>query len=443
MKLDNTTWKDLHLLGFPGQDLFSLVDGCVTQKGREAMKSHWLSPPSDLDTLKEYQDCIRYWAESERGFPQRITNGTLVMIDQFYEAGEWISRRRSSLEIRLISGFRRLFSPGREDPQFFFISHFRDLIIGAEDFLSLPDQEHLPGLIRRELEHIRNALDHELIPAIRGLNSETGFKSLTEWSMSLRMGMKSRFEALIRSLAKLDAWISMGGACRERGWVFAEFSPLGEFTLEGLYHPLLPEPVTLDFPYWSRSHFVFLTGANMSGKTTLMRSLGVAVYLAHLGMGAPVRSMKLPFLDFMVSSMAVEDDLIRAESLFYAEVLRIKGLARQLNQGKRGLVLLDELFKGTNVGDAHACTAAIVDALADYNQHWILLSSHLFELAGEMAGDPRIRFAFMVTDILPDGDYRFRYKLKEGISQDQIGYQILVREGVLEDLRAGRDRGGC
>lgn len=443
MILDKTTLKDLHLLGAPGQDLFSRVDRCVTQKGREVLRAHWLSPPADAASLKAFQEGIRFWAESEHRFPKSITNGTLVMIDQFYQSGDWISRGRSSLEIRLISAFRRLFSPRRESPQFFYLSHFRDLVLGAEALVSESGSRPLPALIEGEFNKIREALDHPGVAALRELSPRTGLRTLSEWSRSLRTGMKSRFEQLIKAIARLDAWMSMGRATREEGWVFPQWGDGEQLVAEGLYHPLLEQPVTYGFPYWAAHRFVFLTGANMSGKTTLMRSLGVAAYLAHLGMGVPARSMTTPFLDFMMTNMAVEDDLLKGESLFFAEVQRIKGVAHQLNQGRRGMILLDELFKGTNVVDAHACTSAIVEALAGYDQHWILLSSHLFEVAREMAGDPRIRFASMVTEMLPDGGYRFSYQLRDGISRDQIGYRILVREGVLEALRPRGKPGGC
>lgn len=435
MILDAITLKDLHLLGNPGQDVFSLVDRCVTQKGRERMRQHFRVPPKRFSALQEVQESIRYLSQTYPDFPAPITNGTLVMIEQFFQSGDWLSRGKPSWELRLSHVFRKWFFPKKENPVYFYLSHFRDLVLGAEKLMELENHSPVPGLIAGILDRIKKTLDDDLFRAVRDLDPDSGLSQTSKLSYQLRRSGRNRCDALVTLIAEMDAWISMGRATKELGWVFPTLvDRAGGLHVEGLYHPLIPDPVAYDFPQMGDRRFLFLTGANMSGKTTLMRSLGLAVFLAHIGMGVPARSMRTDFLDFVTTNMAVEDDLLKGESYFFAEVQRIKGMARYLNQEKRGLILLDEMFKGTNVHDAQACTAAIVKALLGHPDHWIILSTHLFEVARELENDPRIQFAFMVTQIYPDGDYRFLYELKEGISQDQIGYQILVREGVLDRL---------
>src|SRR5690606_27086311 len=124
-----------------------------------------------------------------------------------------------------------------------------------------------------------------------------------------------------------------------------------------------------------------LTGANMSGKTTFMRSLGVSALLAHLGMGVPAQEFHISFLEGIITHMHVEDNLILGESYFFAEVRRMKQTAQKLQKPLPHLVLMDELFKGTNVHDAYKCTKAVTEGLLLHENHIMILSTHLYEVA--------------------------------------------------------------
>jgi DNA mismatch repair ATPase MutS len=145
----------------------------------------------------------------------------------------------------------------------------------------------------------------------------------------------------------------------------------------------------------------------MSGKTTFMRALGVGALLAHLGCGVPARAMRISFLHGVVTNMHVEDNLLRGESYFFAEVQRMKGTARRLVEDKPHLVLMDELFKGTNVHDAYECTRAVVEGLLKHPRHLMVLSTHLHEVAEHFSDRSDILFAYFVTDTAPDGAFHF------------------------------------
>jgi DNA mismatch repair ATPase MutS len=182
---------------------------------------------------------------------------------------------------------------------------------------------------------------------------------------------------------------------------------------------------------------MLLTGANMSGKTTFMRALGVAALLAHLGMGVPAAHMQIGFLYGIITNMHVEDDILKGESYFFAEVQRMKMTAEQLLQKGPHLVLMDELFKGTNVHDAYECTRAVIEGLLHHSQHVMILSTHLHEVAQHFSNNTAISFAYFVTEMAADEQFHFTYELKKGISNDRIGYRILQKEGVLDLLQRG------
>ena len=89
----------------------------------------------------------------------------------------------------------------------------------------------------------------------------------------------------------------------------------------------------------------------MAGKSTFIKAVGSAVFLAHIGMGVPAESMKLTLFDGLLTNINVVDNIVKGESFFYNEVQRIKNTILKVNDSRKWLILIDELFKGTNVQD--------------------------------------------------------------------------------------------
>lgn len=200
-----------------------------------------------------------------------------------------------------------------------------------------------------------------------------------------------------------------------------------------LYHMLLPEPIPYDVHMNARSNFIFLTGANMAGKSTFIRSVGCAVFMAHLGMGVPAKKMTLSIFDGLLSNINVADNIVKGESYFFNEVQRIKNTILKINDKRKWLVLIDELFKGTNVQDAMKCSSAVIKGLIKIHNSLFILSTHLYEIGEELKAYPGISFKYFETEVLDD-QLKFSYQLREGISNDRLGYIILKREKVTDLL---------
>lgn len=229
----------------------------------------------------------------------------------------------------------------------------------------------------------------------------------------------------------------MAKAVKEYGLCFPEFIATDEpyIKAERIYHILLPRPVSYDIQLSPSSNFLFLTGANMAGKSTFIKSLGVAVFLAHLGMGVPAKHMALSLFDGVLSNINVEDNIMKGESYFYNEVQRIKKTILTINNGKKWLVLIDELFKGTNVQDAMRCSLAVINGLIKIKSSLFVLSTHLYEIGDEIKDHPNISFKYFETNISND-KLEFSYQLKNGVSNDRLGYFILKNEKVVELLES-------
>jgi DNA mismatch repair ATPase MutS len=171
----------------------------------------------------------------------------------------------------------------------------------------------------------------------------------------------------------------------------------------------------------------------MAGKSTYIKSCGAAIYLAHAGMGVPARKMMLTYFDGMLSNINVIDNIAKGESYFFNEVQRIKNTILKINDGRKWLILIDELFKGTNVQDAMKCSTAVIEGLIKIKNSVFIVSTHLYEIGTDLAKHSNILFNYFETSV--EGDQlNFSYELKEGISNDRLGYLILKKEGVVKML---------
>lgn len=440
MQNDKTTLADLSFITSGNNGIFHLLDNTVTQAGRDMLRKHVSHPPSGYDELISLQEVIRFLSKHPDAWTTAISNGTLVMLEKFFEAADSSSPPSIGLSFSITTAFQKFFNRNQYSFTQFSISHLSDFLRGCRELMSLLTYSDIPSRLVHVLNGIKEELDQQrLTEEITNVTRNTSYKDIARLSYLARREMKHAVYRLMQQYARLDAWHSMALATKQHGWIFPQLSAAYPIRMKatGLYHPLLKQPVSYDVDFNEHQNFLLLTGANMSGKTTFMRTLGVSALLAHLGMGVPATSFHISFLEGIVTNMHIEDNLILGESYFFAEVQRIKQTAQKLLQPLPHLVLMDELFKGTNVHDAYECTRAVVDGLLKHKRHIMVLSTHLYEVAMQFKERKDIIFSYFVTDLTHEDNYSFTYELKPGISNDRIGYRILQKEGVL-DLLEGK-----
>ncbi len=436
MQNDKTTLKDLSIFPSDGSDgVFGLIDRTSTQAGRDALRKHILQPPDTFENLEELQQTIKFWCNNLHLWPTVVLNGTIVMLEKFYEDADYVAAPSKGVAAMLVPILQKIFNKREYFIARFSLSHLSDFLKGCRALAAIADMDGVPPLLARELAAIKTELQHRLTEPIIAINERTSYTELSNLQHKARREMKNMVWRLIPIYARLDAWQSMARATVEHGWVFPELLPELPVTFEakGIYHPLLKNPIPYDVSFSNGRNFLLLTGANMSGKTTFMRALGTGSLLAHLGMGVPAAKLRTGFMHGIVTNMHAEDSILKGESYFFAEVQRMKHIAAQLQQQRPHFALMDELFKGTNVHDAYECTKAVVEGLMNHPNHIMILSTHLYEVAQQFSNDPRILFSYFVTN-MSSGNYTFTYELKDGISNDRIGYLILQQEGVIDML---------
>jgi DNA mismatch repair ATPase MutS len=200
-----------------------------------------------------------------------------------------------------------------------------------------------------------------------------------------------------------------------------------------LFHIQLPTPVPYNVTITPQSNFVFLTGANMAGKSTFIKAVGLCVYLAHLGTAVLAASMQLSFFNGLISNINLTDSLTQGESYFFKEVQRIKNTIEKITDGHNWLLLIDELFKGPDQQDAVKCGISVIESLRKINNSLFILSTHLYEIGEELKTYPNIQFKNFENSI-ENEQLIFSYQLKDGISNDRLGYLIMRKEGVVDLL---------
>lgn len=172
----------------------------------------------------------------------------------------------------------------------------------------------------------------------------------------------------------------------------------------------------------------------MAGKSTLMKSFSIAIYLAHMGFPVAANGMEFSVQDGLYTSINVSDNINMGYSHYYAEVLRVKQVAEEVAKGKNLVVVFDELFKGTNVKDAYDATVSVTEAFSVNRNCTFIISTHIIE-AGHALRERLDNLYFVFVPTLMKGNVpTYPYRLEEGITDDRHGMLIINNERILEML---------
>lgn len=216
------------------------------------------------------------------------------------------------------------------------------------------------------------------------------------------------------------------------------------FTAESLGHPLLPDALKIsnDFSIDRLGQVALISGSNMSGKSTFLRTLGVNLCLAYAG--GPVDADRLQVIPFrLFTCINISDSLSYGISYFYAEVRRLKDLLNRLDHPHPFPVffLIDEIFRGTNNREREIGSRSFVRRLVDgYGAGAI--STHDLELVHLADNIARIHNYHFREDV-QDSRMAFDYRLRPGPSPTTNALKIMQMEGLPVDPQAGETAGGA
>lgn len=248
---------------------------------------------------------------------------------------------------------------------------------------------------------------------------------LTNWK-------KKHGEIVARFPEELVNWevlVSLGAFEMEVGGKGKVLETADGLVAKELSHPLLqPEKaVANDFRLGEDAHVILLTGSNMSGKTTFMRTIGINCVLVNLGLSP--YAQEFGFGEFQLyTSMRNTDNLGESVSSFYAELSRIKQLIDRIESGEKIFFLLDEILKGTNTEDRIAGSEALIRQVSGTKAQGII-STHdieLAELENRIEGVHNYSFHSEIHDQRID----FDYKLKSGACPSFNAHKLMELMGI-------------
>ncbi|MEM6731241.1 MAG: DNA mismatch repair protein MutS, partial [Myxococcota bacterium] len=326
----------------------------------------------------------------------------------------------------------------------------RELVVLRDVLLRVERESAQSALVQRELNRL---LAHEepasraisrLIKSVVWLDAmrnqffyPIGFLLMWRLHFSLaieewRQANGRRIAGWLDALGELEALCALSGFAFENpDYIFPEIVDDGViYEATDLAHPLLPKETvvanTIAFTDAPRVYLV--SGSNMSGKSTMLRTVGLNAVLALSG--APVRATAMRITPLALgASIRTQDSLMGGKSRFYAEIVRLKQVLDIAHEERPALFLLDEILHGTNSHDRRSGAAAILngfletDAIGMITTHDLALADAAAELA------PRVRNVHF-ADELVEGELEFDYRLREGVVQRSNAIELMRAVGL-------------
>ena len=435
--IDRQTLDDLNLLGkYKSNSVFNIFNQTVTRGGESLLEQFFQNPLTDAQAINTRKEVLAFFAKENLSFP--FTREEFKLTESYLENSDY-----RNIALSMFSNSRR---------------YFKKLIANENEYDTLLDgfkgtvsmfkklKEYVAEL---SLLSVSNPYHNNVGDALKVLESkklswifefdqsnEISFRKFAWYDHMMRHTVLTQLKELMVYLNFLDLYISVSNVGAKRGYVYAEALDKQELSIniKGLYHPSVADAVANNLDLNYEKNVLFLTGANMAGKSTLMKSFGISIYLAHMGFPVPAKSMVFNVCNGIYTSINVPDNLNMGYSHFYAEVIRVKKIATEVASGKKLLVIFDELFKGTNVKDAYDATVAITESFSKIHKCAFIVSTHIMEAGIKLKENcPNIAFKYLPS-VLKGKIPTYTYILEEGISNDRHGMMIINNEKIIETI---------
>jgi len=249
---------------------------------------------------------------------------------------------------------------------------------------------------------------------------------LSKWKSKNGKYLKSWLE-VIGEFEALSSFANI--AFENESWCFPDLHEEGMILkAENLGHPLLGQRrVCNNITIKDKGSVLLITGSNMSGKSTFLRTVGINLVMSYCGAPVCASSFTASIMN-VYSCMRVSDNLEKSISSFYAEILRIKMIVNASKGNNKIFFLLDEIFKGTNSIDRHLGASMLIKQLSKSGASG-MVSTHDLEL-GDLEKEMAKLSNYHFQEHYENGDLRFDYKLRRGISTTRNAMHIIKMAGI-------------
>ncbi len=434
--LDKQTVKDLEIFADNrlANSIVNYYNQTKTYGGRRFLYQLMKVPVTDINELKQRTELIKYLAES--GFELKINSSQFDFIEHYRRLN--IAPLRNNIVDAFAQNLSYRINPNNN---YYIIKtgvrQLTDMFNHLKEKIESLKEQDKPEKLNSYLENISLLTNQPVFKFLYRKRLKITYLRLNKLDNLFRKKFKNELYEVIKLIYELDAYISVAKVAKQKNLAFPDYLATNRPTLfvEKLYHPLLENAVPYSIELNESSNLCFLTGPNMAGKSTFLKSVGLSIYLAHIGFPVPAAKMTTSIYNGIVTTINLSDDLNLGYSHFYSEVNRIKETILKIKEKKRLFIIFDELFRGTNVKDAFDASLLIIKSFAKIQGSTFFISTHLTEVAEKVDDLPNIQFCFFDSKLV-NNTPTYEYKLEKGISFERLGMYILKNENVIDLLNS-------
>lgn len=432
---DKQTLEDLNIPGkYKNNSIFKLFNRVRTSGGERLLELMFQHPLSNEQVINQRSRTLRYFQTKGLGFPFKKEEIDQVEIYLGMRAGG------SLLTMALNTVQKKFLKVIGLDKEYTLLQNgIREtaaLTNEVHSYLLAVEKEDPANHFQEQIRVIKAIYENEKLSWLsQPAEKDLSIIKLIRYDHLLRQVFHKELKQLLHIVYEIDVNTAVSTVAGENNFSYATVLPSTEnmIRLEDVWHPWLKNPVSNSITIDRDKNVVFLTGANMAGKSTLMKSFGIAIYLSHIGFPIAAKNMVVSVQDGIYTSINVPDDLNAGYSHFYAEVLRVKKVAEEVARGKNLVVIFDELFKGTNVKDAFDATVAVTEAFSELRNCSYIISTHIIEAADELKRLDNFHFVYLPTKMMGTVPV-YTYKLEDGITEDRHGKMIIDNMRIVETI---------
>ncbi|TCC98837.1 MutS-related protein [Pedobacter hiemivivus] len=432
---DIQTRQDLNLLDrYSNKSVYAIFNHVRTSGGARLLEKMFNNPLIDHERINLRSSIFKFFATVDIEFP--IDNDEFLVVESYLESGG-ISTMMSFIGNIRIAALKILGVSEEYELRIKQICAVSKICYQFKNFISEILAVDGDNPLASELLAAQDFLNKEIHTKIPSDVQELSISNLTSYDRKFRIQVNKQLLGIIDLIHHLDLYVTVSSLSRKNEFSYAIALPGNSnvLSMTDCRNPLVKFAKGNTIEITENKNVIFLTGANMAGKSTFMKSVGIALYLAHMGFPVPVGQMTFSVMEGLYTSINISDNLEQGYSHFYAEVKRVKDVAEAVSSSKKVFVIFDELFKGTNVKDAYDATLVVTQAFAQYKRCGFIISTHIIEVTKELgACKENIQFFYLPTE-MHEKKPVYTYKLKEGVTDDRHGMVLIQKEGILEMLK--------
>ena len=437
-EIDKQTIKDLELFGegLSTNSIFNFYNQTKTIGGKNFLWDLMKTPLTDIEELENRVALIKFFNAS--GFELNFNSRQFDFIEHYLKI------TTPSIGDKPISAFFQNLSYQVQPSNDLYLiqtgtQQLLNLLLYVKEKIKALNND-LPHLLKEKISVINDFIEIPEIADLTISNQKLGFLSLSKLDFLFRKKYIVELRRVISVLYSLDAYTAIANVAKQFNLGYPDYSNSSNsiISISKLYHPLLKNAIPYDVEIVESSNLCFLTEPNMAGKSTFLKSIGLSIYLSHLGFPVPAEKMTTTIYHGIMTTINLSDDMNKGYSHFYSEVRRVKEVALKLKEKENLFVIFDELFRGTNVKDAYDASLLIINAFRKVKKGRFFVSTHITEIADKLNETDDIQFRYFDSKIIDDKPV-YEYKIREGVSHERLGLHIVENEKIVEKLNSITD----